>query len=84
VTLWIDCGQIEVKRLARIAAANPAARVIVVKATGSEAALYARAAARLLPPKGRGAPVMCLGFDDGCSCGVTAACRPGLKLSGNG
>ncbi len=64
VVLWIDCGQIEVKRLGRIAAANPAARVVVVKATGGEAALYARAAARFLPAVKRAATVSYLGFDE--------------------
>ena len=64
VVLWIDCGQIEVKRLGRIVAANPGARVVVVKATGSEAALYARAATRHLPATRRMAAVTYLGFDE--------------------
>lgn len=49
VRLWIDCGQIETKRLGRIAAQNTRARIVVVKATVGEARSYARAAARFLP-----------------------------------
>jgi hypothetical protein len=66
VRLWIDCGQIETKRLGRIAAANPRARVVVVKPTGNEARLYARAAERFLPeiPERR-ALIEFLGFEDG-------------------
>ncbi len=43
VRLWIDCGAIEPRRLACIIAANPAARIVVVKPTRAEAAGYARA-----------------------------------------
>ena len=64
VVLWIDCGQIEVKRLGRIAVANRHARVVVVKATENEARLYARAAERHLSPPARGASVSYLGFDE--------------------
>lgn len=64
VRLWIDCGQIEGKRLGRIASANPQARVVVLKATENEARNYARAVARYLPPAGRGASVTCFGFDE--------------------
>lgn len=66
VVLWIDCGQIEGKRLGRIAAANSHARVIVVKATATEARNYAPVAARHLPApaRPRRADVVCLGFDE--------------------
>jgi len=65
VRVWVDCGQIETKRLGRIAAANPGAQVIVVKSTAGEAAAYARAAARYLPPDPeRRAAIRYLGFDE--------------------
>ncbi len=49
VSWWIDCGQIETKRLGRIVRANRVARVIVVKPTDREAVFYARAALPFLP-----------------------------------
>jgi uncharacterized protein YaeQ len=64
VLLWIDCGQIEGKRLGRIVEKNPGARIVVVKATGNEATLYARAVARFLPERSA-AIVTFVGFDDG-------------------
>lgn len=48
VLLWVDCGQIETQRLARIVERNPRARVFIVKSTDREALLYARAAVRRL------------------------------------
>ena len=66
VCLWIDCGQIEPKRLARIVQSNPDACILVVKPTAEEARLYAQAAARALPPRReRKAEVQCIGFDAG-------------------
>lgn len=73
VRLWIDCGQIEPKRLARIAGANRRARIVVVKATGGEARLFAREAARFLPA--RGGEVSFLGFDEGFLFGFVARLR---------
>lgn len=64
VRLWIDCGQIETKRLGRIAQSNPGARIIVLKPTANEARLYAQAAARFLPERRRGAVVEYAGFED--------------------
>jgi uncharacterized protein YaeQ len=64
VRLWIDCGQIEPKRLGRIVAANPTAEIIVVKATDREARLYARAAASAVP-EGERSRVRFLGFEEG-------------------
>lgn len=66
VHLWIDCGQIEIQRLGRIAAVNRRAAIVVVKTTENEARLYARAAARYLPedPERRGA-IRFVGFEDG-------------------
>ena len=65
VRLWIDCGDIGVKRLGRIAGSNKGARIIVVKATAGEALAYARAAGRFLPPPAeRAAPVVYAGFDE--------------------
>lgn len=49
VLWWIDCGQIETKRLGRIVRANRFARVLVVKPTDREAIFYARAALPFLP-----------------------------------
>ena len=87
MVLWIDCGQIEVKRLGRIAAANPRARVIVVKATRREAENYARAAARHLPASHRAA-VLCLGFDadffEAFRAGLRGANDVALVLEGDG
>ena len=67
VRLWIDCGQIETKRLGRIAAVNAGARVVVVKPGETEARLYGLAALRYLPPLGHpGAAqsVSFLGFEE--------------------
>ena len=65
--LWMDCGQIETKRLGRIAASNRDARIVIVKQTGREAQLYAEAAQKELPVLGVGAArfVGYLGFNDG-------------------
>lgn len=78
VLLWIDCGQIETKRLGRIAAGNPRAEIIIVKATANEARLYALAAAKHLPTLGQGtaaASVRYLGFDEGFVAGLMASLR---------
>jgi hypothetical protein len=76
VLLWIDCGQIETKRLGRIAAQNARARVVVVKATVAEVDAYALAAERFLPPADRGAAdVAFLGFDPGFVSGFCALLR---------
>lgn len=67
VRLWIDCGQIETKRLGRIASVNHDARIVVLKPTAGEALAYGRAALRYLPPLGRpGAArsVTFAGFDE--------------------
>ncbi len=65
--LWIDCGQIEPKRLGRIAATNNDARIVIVKQTVREAELYADVAKRELPVLGVGAArfVGYLGFAEG-------------------
>ena len=65
--LWIDCGQIEPKRLGRIAATNKDARIVVVKQTSREVELYAGVAKKELPVLGVGAArfVGYLGFPDG-------------------
>ena len=65
--LWIDCGQIEPKRLGRIAATNNGARIVVVKQTEKEAQLYAAVAKKELPVLGVGSAqfVGYLGFGDG-------------------
>ncbi len=65
--LWIDCGQIEPKRLGRIAASNNDARIVIVKQTAREAELYAAVAKKELPVLGVGAArfVGYLGFADG-------------------
>ena len=75
--LWIDCGQIETKRLARIAAANHGARIIVIKQSEREAKLYAEAARRDLPVLGAGTAqfVGYLGFDEGFAMRVVALLR---------
>lgn len=66
VLLWIDCGAIETKRLGRIAAANPHAKIVVVKPTQNEVRLYARSALRFLPEEAeRRSAIIFLGFDDG-------------------
>jgi hypothetical protein len=65
VRLWIDCGQIEVQRLGRIAAQNRQANIIVVKAGANEAQLYARAAAKFLPDSpARRAAIRFVGFGE--------------------
>jgi hypothetical protein len=67
VRLWIDCGQIETKRLGRIAAVNAGGRVVVVKPGETEARLYGLAALRYLPPlglPGAAESVAFLGFED--------------------
>jgi hypothetical protein len=64
VHLWIDCGQIEVKRLGRIAQSQPARARGHCQGDLRRGDNYARAAARHLPPPGRGASVTCLGFDE--------------------
>ncbi|MBC8141661.1 MAG: hypothetical protein H7Y38_09510 [Armatimonadetes bacterium] len=75
--LWIDCGQIETKRLGRIAAINRDARVIIVKQTGREAQLYAEAARKDLPVLNSGTArfVGYLGFDDGFMADLVNALR---------
>ena len=62
VRLWIDCGQIEPRRLGRIASVNRAARILVLKRTVREAALYEKAARKALPEHAAGRVVF-LGFD---------------------
>jgi len=64
IRLWIDCGQIEPKRLARILKANANARVLVLKASIREARLYARSASPAIPPDARDR-LRYLGFDEG-------------------
>jgi len=64
IRLWIDCGQIEPKRLARILKANPNAQVLVLKASIREARLYARSASLAIPTDAR-TRLHYLGFDDG-------------------
>ncbi len=75
--LWIDCGQIETKRLGRIAATNRDARVVIVKQTGREAQVYAEAARKDLPVLNAGTArfVGYLGFDDGFMADLVAALR---------
>ncbi|MBC8137305.1 MAG: YaeQ family protein [Fibrella sp.] len=75
--LWIDCGQIEPKRLGRIAASNKDARVVIVKQTAREAELYAGVAKKELPVLGVGAArfVGYLGFDDGFTLSAIALLR---------
>jgi hypothetical protein len=65
--LWIDCGQIEPKRLGRIAATNNGASIVVVKQTGREAELYAEAAKKEIPVLGQGSAsfVGYIGFGEG-------------------
>ncbi len=67
VRLWVDCGQIETKRLGRIASVNAKAHVVVVKPTAGEARLYGQAARKDLPPLGRpgaATSVTVLGFEE--------------------
>lgn len=79
VALWVDCGQIETKRLGRIAAANRAARIVVLKRTAREADLYARAASRDLPAHAAGR-VRVVGFDDGFVARFEAALSSGNAI----
>lgn len=58
--LWIDCGQIETDRLARIVAKNRHTEIVVVKATAREAERYAEAAAKEWER-----PALVLGFGEG-------------------
>lgn len=64
IKLWIDCGQIEPKRLERIVSGNRNARIVVVKATQNEMAGYIKAANRELPTADKRARVEYLSFDD--------------------
>lgn len=64
ICLWIDCGQIEPKRLGRIAAANHKARIVVLKSTDGEARLYAKAAERSVASADE-PRVQIMGFVDG-------------------
>lgn len=75
--LWVDCGQIETKRLGRIAATNRDARVVIVKQTEREARLYAEAARKDLPVLNSGTArfVGYLGFDDGFMTDLVNALR---------
>lgn len=75
--LWIDCGQIEPKRLGRIAASNRDARVVIVKQTAREAELYAGVAKKELPVLGAGAArfVGYLGFDEGFTASAISLLR---------
>ncbi len=65
VVFWVDCGQIETKRLGRIVAQNPKAQIVVVKAGANEARLYAQAALRFLPnDKTQREAVRVVGFNE--------------------
>lgn len=76
VRLWIDCGQIEPKRLGRIAQTNPTADIFVVKSTRREAELYARAALKDLGHEAKKRDcVRFVGFDDGFMDGFLDALR---------
>ncbi|MDX1935272.1 MAG: YaeQ family protein [Capsulimonadales bacterium] len=76
VVLWIDCGQIETRRLGRIAASNPGALLYVVKSTSREASSYAESAVRFLPEGGeRRDRIRFVGFRDGFTDDVVAAVR---------
>jgi uncharacterized protein YaeQ len=84
VRLWIDCGQIETKRLGRIVSANPQAQIVIVKSTENEARLYAHAALRYLPDEAtRRERVRFLGFDDGFLAGILTALRGVNEISVN-
>lgn len=75
--LWIDCGQIEPKRLGRIAASNNDACIVIVKQTAREAELYAGVAKKELPVLGVGAArfVSYLGFTEGFTASAIAFLR---------
>ncbi len=81
--LWIDCGQIEPKRLGRIVATNNGARVVVVKQTAREAELYAQVARGELPVLGAGTArfVGYLGFEEGFIASAIALLRGANTLS---
>lgn len=75
--LWIDCGQIEPKRLGRIAASNNDARIVIVKQTAREAELYAGVSKKELPVLGVGAArfVGYVGFHEGFTAAAIALLR---------
>jgi len=84
VVLWIDCGQIETKRLGRIAAVNNDSRVLVLKGERREALDYARMALKHLPPlnrPGAARSVEFAGFDEGFLAGFLDALRGANTLT---
>ena len=64
ICLWIDCGQIEPKRLGRLAAAKHQAGIVVLTSTDGEARLDAHAAERSVAREDE-PRVQIMGFADG-------------------
>lgn len=62
VTLWVECGEVGVKKLDRVSTKNHRARVVVVKPTRGTAEQYKLAAEKRLKRPER---VTYLAFDDG-------------------
>lgn len=82
IRLWIDCGQIEPKRLGRIAQTNPTADIFVLKSTRAEAETYARAANKDLGHEAKKRDcIRFIGFDAGFLDGFLEALRGTNDLS---
>lgn len=60
VTLWVDCGQIAIKKVDDLTRQEPNAAIVIIKTTQREMELYARETARKVKRIGQ---VQFLGFD---------------------
>lgn len=72
VRLWIDCGETSLRKLERVVAANPIARVVIVKDTLRHLDAYRALAQRELHDEPR---LLYLAFGDGLVDGLAAAMR---------
>ena len=72
VRLWIDCGETSLRKLDRVVAGNPGARIVIVKDTARRLDLYSNLAAGALRD---GSRVCCLAFSDGLVAGMARDLR---------